>query len=181
MLGRIWIAALVAVAVVGITGHAQAAVCTSTTSFEWDGVGTGDWSCGAGTAFDTYRIGSGHIVSIVSNVLLADEIDARIEVLAGGTLETSADRSITIELGRSGMLCLPGSTCRLTGRYRELRSASALPRATREENVLGKDILGSRAPQSRCDPELANLVRRRPWRRADVRRGPPAPARPGAY
>ncbi len=183
MRNRVWLVVLLGAALLGAAGQARAAVCTSTTSFEWAGVGTGEWSCGAGTSVDTYRIASGHTVSIVSDVLLADEIDARIEVLSGGTLESSAPRSITIQLGRSGLLCQPGSTCRLTGRYRELRSASALPRATPEEAGHWRiaEVLpcpGSHGNAANAQPDCAGTLAT-PGDPSRVRLRWPAPPHPG--
>lgn len=164
-------------------GPVRAEDCTSLGSFEWSGVGTGSWSCGPGTAVDTYRIASGHTVSIASDILLADEIDARIEVLAGGTLETASDRSMTIQLGRSGMHCFPGSNCRLVGRYRGLRDAPATVHDTLEEagHWRVSEIVpcpGSNSAEERDQPDCARTLAA-PGSPSIVRLRWDAPTQPG--
>jgi len=115
-----------AAALLGGAPAARAAVCVSTGSFAWTGVGAGQWSCGPGTADDSYRIAAGHVVSLEADVLLSDAPGAGLRVLDGGTLDTSASPgAVLLRLGPGGLVCDPGSICRLLGHYRELRSAAA--------------------------------------------------------
>lgn len=180
---RKWWLGVLALAQLGGAGSAVAAICTSLTSFDWAGVGTGQWSCGGGTASDTYRIAAGHTVSIVSDVLLANQAGAGIEVLAGGTLETDHVGGLVIQLGPGGMTCRPGSVCRIKGRYRELRSAPPQPRATLEEAGHWRldEIVpcpGSAAGAAQAQPDCAGILTT-PGSPSIVRLRWPSPPNPG--
>ncbi len=98
---------------------AHAATCVSRSSFAWAGIGTGDWTCGGGTASDHYVIDSGHAVSITRDVAQAPLSGIGIEVSAGGALSVDVVTSrIELTLGGLGLDCRAASTCRLHGKYR---------------------------------------------------------------
>ena len=111
-----------------LAGPVHAATCVSQSSFDWAGIGTGDWSCGGGTASDHYVVAWGHEVSITQDIVQAGVSGIGIVVRPGGALtaDVVADR-IELALGDLGLDCRGGSLCRLHGKYRSYgQSAPAL-------------------------------------------------------
>lgn len=116
--------------------RAHAAVCTSRSSFVWAGIGTGDWTCGAGTAGDAYAIASGHVVSLGADVVQSATAGAGISVENGGTL--LAQGALRLVLGPAGLVCQWGSTCTLEGAgFRELGAATPALQPALSEPIVG--------------------------------------------
>ena len=91
----------------------RAAVCSSTASFVWTGIGSGSWSCGPGGAGDSYLIGAGHVVTIAGDIVQSASSSAGISVSSGGALVGLG--SYTLALGGAGLVCQAGSVCQLEG------------------------------------------------------------------
>lgn len=109
-------AALVAMA----AGAAGAATCTTTGSGTWSAIGSGTvtWSCGAGTASDSYVVSSGFTVTITGSITQDSTAGIGITVQSGGTLDaTITSTRFTITTGVNGLVCNSGSTCTLAGKY----------------------------------------------------------------
>lgn len=92
---------------------AEGAVCTSLGAFSWPAIGSGSWSCGAGGPGDQYVIAAGHTVTVTGDLVQSDSATAGITVGNGGSLIAVGTQ--TLRLGGAGLVCQPGSSCRLEG------------------------------------------------------------------
>lgn len=119
------------------TSGASGATCVSTASFEWDGVGSGLWSCGKGSAADHYVVAAGHTVRVTGDVVQAASSGIGIHVVAGGEFRVEAESAaLHLILGGEGLDCAPGSRCVLRGRYRQMMSTPGFTTDVLEDGAI---------------------------------------------
>ena len=105
---------------------AKAATCTSLASGTWGPIGSGTarWSCGAGTASDSYVI---HHAITVNDDITQSASGSLGVVVDGGSLTVSTlatHKDVTLALGAAGLTEMSTGTIILDGGYREWADAN---------------------------------------------------------
>ncbi len=119
---------LLALLVEAVAAGASAATCVALSSGTWGPVdaGTAQWSCGAPTAADSFRIPDGVSVTLVDDVVQDGATPSHLVVEPGGALSAAVDGStgsIDLTLGAWGLLCR--GDCSFTGGYRSFDASPA--------------------------------------------------------